>query len=329
MLSLWCVLWVTPNHLADLDPRYFMTVHLDDYTEVSFAAMRIRKAGPQPFAVVIFGDSSIRSTALDPRKVEQELSRALGRDVPVHYLAAKGMNLIETAGVMDYIGKDFNGLIIMQMSLYYLAQTPQKLAEVAYLPRLAIHSQVYDQELAAVTGRQPTRTGVYLFDHWKYYAYRLNEHALANVLLGPTPLPLGRNPMTQDQWRTADRNVRSYLAQYPSQRNANTAIVDRMIDRLHRNGQVEVAIVETPTNPRWHRLIDPKLATDHKLYWVRWTQEQNIHYWDLNTEAKFTPKDFHDYVHLSSDPARQRFTELLTKRIVALATLWQTKDNAL
>lgn len=322
ILSLVCV---TPDHLAELDHRYFMTVHIDDYTEISFEAMRATKAGPKPFAVAIFGDSAIRSAMTDTHVIEDRLADELGRQIPVHYLAAKGMNLIEIAGVMDYIDKDFHGIVVIQMGLYQLAQTAKELAIPADLPRLAIHSDVYDEELARVTGQPPRRTGVYLLDHWGFYAYRLNHHALYNLLFGPTPPPLApRVPMSDQKWQIADQNVRANLNEYLNHRDRNVAVINRMVQRLRQSGRVEVVLVETPKNPRWHRLVNPKLAVDHQQYWTQWTQDQKLHYWDLNDEAQVTVDDFYDYVHFATDEARQQFISLLSEHITDLAVQWHT-----
>ncbi len=321
------VLWVKPRHLVKLDHRYLMTVHLDDYTELSFEAMRAKQAGPQPFAVAVVGDSAIRSAMPDTSAIQGRLAQELGRDVPVHYLAAKGMNLIEYAGVMDYIGQGFNGVVVIQMSLYHIAQTPKELAILLEIPRMAIDTPVYDQELARVAGSAPWRSGVYLLDHWRFYAYRLNEHALWNVLFGPTPLPLASKPMTTEQWQTADRNVLAYLKEYPTQRDRNLAILGRLIDRLRAQGRVEIAIVETPMNPRWHKQINSELAQGYQEYWENWIQEQGLHHWDLNREGAFATEDFHDYVHFCSREAGQRYTDLLMDHVAELASSWQAREG--
>ena len=323
-----CFLWMTPDHLAELDQRYFMTVHVDDYTEISFGAMRAAKAGPAPFAVAIFGDSSIRAAMPDAQAIEDALARQMGASVPVHFMAAKGMNLIEKAGVMDYIGKDFNGIVVIQMlSIYQLAQTEKQLATLMDLPRLAIDTPVYDEELTRVAGRAPIRTGLYLFDHWRYYAYRVNKYMLRNTLFGIQPMKRERKPLTPDMWEPVDQRVRDYLHEYPSNRDRNIAMLNRMIERLRRNGRVEVVLVETPINPIWHQLVSPELAQDHHSYWEQWVEKQGVHFWDFNQEMDFAPEDFYDHVHLSSPEVQRGFTQQLAQRIAHLAVQWHTQES--
>ena len=322
-----CVWWATPERLTRLDHRYFMTVHLDDYTVVSFAAMRAAVEGPKPFAVALFGDSSFNAAMPDTETMEQALTDALGQPAPVHSLAAKGMNFIEAAGVMDYIGEGFNGIVVIQMDMFHLSQTPHQQAILLDAPRLAIDTPVYDEELSRVAGRRPWRTGVYLLDHWKFYAYRLNEHAVKNILLGPTPLPLGRRPMSAEQWRTADHNVRAFAKEHLSQRDRNASIINRMVQRLRDRGRVEIVILETPTNPRRRRLISDELFEDHQRHLKDWIASQGLHYWDLQDEAALEAEDFYDYVHVSSPQGQRRFSEALAGRVSELAKQWRAQES--
>ncbi len=323
-----CLLFVTPNRLAGVDYRYWMTVHADHQTEVSFRAMRLAQAGPQSFAVVVFGDSATRDLITDWAAVEATVSKRVGRAVSVYDLSAKGMNLIEMVGLMDLIDDGFNGIVVLQIGQFHLSQTEQELAEIAELPRLALDTPVYNDELARVARAMPLRTGNYFVDHWRYYAHRVNHKFMKQLLLGPIPEHFDpRQPLSEAKWKKESEKITAYLANYKDQRDRNRAILDRMFERLRSRSHAEVVLLELPENPNALRLRSAEMIQDHRRYLQQWGELQGLHYWNLNEDAGLAPDHFLDYVHVDNAEVESRYTDLFADRLAGLAASTLEKDT--
>ncbi len=246
----------------------------------------------------------------------------------VHDLTAKGMNLIEMAGLMSLIDTDFNGVVLMQIGMFHLAQTPKELAVIADLPRLMLDTPHYDREIANVAVA-PGRTGNYFLDHWKQYSYHFNTKFFLQLLNGPIPEVREPNqPLTDAAWEKETAEVSAYVGNYKAQRDRNRAIVDRMIDRIRRHGQTEIILLEPPFNPRGDRLISAELRQDHDQYMAPWAQTRGLHYWALNRDADLLERHFFDFVHVHSVVAETRYTHLLAERIATFLSTNQATEES-
>lgn len=325
--ALWLVLAVCivrPANLAKVEPGYLMTVDADHYAEITLRAMEITHGEPSDFTVTILGTSGIRSFITHPDLIEQEVERTAGADVSTHYLAAKGMSVIEMAGVLDYIKDQCRGIVLIQLSPVALSETAAEQAQIAASPRLGLSSELYDAELERATGVAVTRTGPYFLDHWRFYAARMNGNVIRHVLRGPPQTPLRHHsdgaPPTDVEWQILTRRERGELTTFQQENQRNMAIVDRAIDRVRQTRRVEVVLLRLPVAPRWvpHVRTKEEFAAFGKLM-SEWAQRRGYRYWAINDEAKIDPEDFEDYVHLGDPDAQEQCTRIIATRLARLA----------
>jgi hypothetical protein len=323
------VMMITPKHLARIDARYLMTVEEDNYTEISLRAFRIAQEGPKPFAVAMFGTSLMREAISDEAVIGQAASAGLGRPAAVYYLPAKALSIYEDVSLMDLVGRDFSGIVILQISPYQLLEGKKIGQVIIDSPRLAFHTPAEDDELRQSGLSVPARSGVYLLDNWRFCAARINPTLVRGLIVGPDTLPRHHyqegDRLTAAQWPDRMRLIRSWWLpeDYDANRQATAARINRMAERLRRSGHVEIVLLEGLHNPDLDtEIFGPKTLDKHRNFVRGWADEQHFHYWDLQDEAGIVPADFHDEGHLQSRAAQQRYTETLGRHVRELASHW-------
>lgn len=320
-----CLIGITPRVLAKLNTRYLITLDpVDHYAEVSFLAMRLHEESDPPFAIMLTGDSAMRAAVTDVELLEPAAAEAIGEPAAGHNLTAMGMKLVEMAGVIDYAAANMDeGILLLQLGQFQLSTTPEQYRDLVVNPRLGVAGEAYDEELRFNAGAIPRRTGIYFVDHYRFYSLRLNQGLTRKLLCGPRE-QFARHtgtgePLADWQWRSRTEKLREHLAHYHDRRDANMAIVRRMIDRLRKGGRFEIVLLEPPINPRFEHIQDADVVTDHQRYMREQAAALGVRYWNLTREAALREEDFQDFSHLADNAAQGRYTAVLADRVAQLA----------
>ncbi len=323
-----CITTITPRWMADVNPRYLTTIPDDDYAYVTVQTQRMATSPPAPFAVLMLGNSALHAATSEPIVFEHAVQQPPAQPIPVHYLALKGLNPIHMAAMTELAPKPFRGVVLIQISQVQLAETADAQAELYTVPRIAVDSPMFDDELARVAGRPVTRTGVYFIDHWRFFAHRLNPNAVRHLFLGPSdysPRYTAHLPqITRDDIEHHGQRLTKHLETYLTQRDRNRAIIDRIADRLRAaapDGPLHIVLLERPGNPVVDDLVEqlnPDLVAEHRRYTNQWIADKNYHYWDLNRAANLTCDDFEDHAHIRWPESQDRYTRTLADRLAEL-----------
>ena len=78
--------FVTPRFMTSSVARYLAAGPNDDYAFVTADAMRVRRAGPRPLAIALFGASGLREAVSDSGALGEMIGRALGQPAAVYDL---------------------------------------------------------------------------------------------------------------------------------------------------------------------------------------------------------------------------------------------------
>jgi hypothetical protein len=323
-LFLTCAVVITPQSLSSVDSRYLLAHDRDTFADTTHLCMRMRYSPPQRLAVAILGSSDTRAATTDPREMEQVLTQRLGRWTPVYDLAVPSVGVPEIAAMADFLGDGFNGVVVISMIPGRLARGKDWLEKSFKSPRLGLGSIVFDEEVRLAGVDVPARTGIYFFDHYRFLVAR--RHALVHLMTGPAPnfvryaFPDGET-LSGKEWNRMVEQVQATLETYYDNRESSLAVVSRTVARLRQRGQVDVVILEAPLHPELVGLVyPPQLLADHRARLERFSRDHDVHYWNLQAEAKLGTDDFRDYCHLRSPEARKRYTKAFVKRLTAVLT---------
>ena len=316
-----CAVVITPEFLTSIDYGYLMSDERDEYARLTTIGLRLQNAGPPSAAVVLLGASAMREAISDAGDIERLIAVRSGRSVPVYDLMAGGLDLWQTSALIGCLGRGFTGVVVLGVSPGRLARDRDGLAMLLENPRLGLHSAGFDEEVRLAGLAVPRRTGVYFLDHFRFFVAR--RWSLLRVVKGPAePMRhpfLNRDPATGERWESLVERQMSRLESYYQNREANLAVIERAVERLRRNGSVEVVLLEASRHPALVGLVYSKeLWADHRRRVGQFAHDHDVHYWDLQTDSDLSEDDFADYTHLRSAEAVQRYTRILAERLTTI-----------
>lgn len=324
---------LTPDLMATKGYGYLLTDPTDDYAYLTSETLRIRKAASSQTSVAVLGNSFFQE-ALEASSLERELQDQTHQPITVYKLTAGGLFLWEELCILDNLPQQFQGMVVLQMEPAFLAFERERLkGGITRHSRLALYCPAFDEEMQLARVSPPQWTGNYFIDHYKFFVARLPA-LLKNLLTGPVPwsdhnAEQWRLP-TKLQWERAVKNLGQWQQSYHAYRTANFGVYARLLQRLHRSGQIQVALVEILVNPRARSLVfassDTKsLYEEYQADMKRFAQEMNVPYLDFTDTTELHAHDFIDHIHLKSSQARQRYTVELARRLAEI--LRSTKKN--
>jgi hypothetical protein len=313
-----CLAFITPRFMADR-PGYVAQGPTDDYAFVSAQALRTRAARHDSPAVALFGASALRESISHDNHIREAVGTRAGGRVAVHNLTTSAQTVWETAALTDYLGPQFEGVVVLGVSPYLLSAARGELAELVEQPRLALQAASFDDEARRAGLRVPRRTGNYFVDNDKFFLARIPKLAL-HLATGPVARAqaryLNKKPLTAAGWDDMAEKIKDKLDNYAENADGNLAVVGRTIERLRSRGRISVALVELPTSPRAMRtVVGEPLERQHRERVTAFARQHGVEYWSLDRAAGLADGDFFDWCHLSNVDAQRRFTDVLSAKI--------------
>ena len=315
-----CFLLVTPARLARLDVGYLLQDRRDDFAYVSWRAFRIAEAGPQPGAVALLGASSMLHGITSEADVAAIVRERAGMKVPVYDLTAGGLSPWEAASVMDLVGADFAGVIVLGIGAELLATPPSELEGLRRHPRLAFTTAAFDEELR-VAGFAPVHaSGNYFLDNSQFFTARIG--VIGRLATGPIEHARHtdwRTSLDAKAWRFQIDRVSAWIRDgYPAHARATLDVFARLIARARARGRVRVALLVTPINPNALAEFDPGVDERFMADASAFAARHGAELWRLDAEAGLRPEEFDDWCHLGDNDGRARYTRALARHIAAL-----------
>jgi hypothetical protein len=324
------VFLVTPQRLARADVGYLLEDERDDFAFISWRAFRIVEAGPQPAAVALLGASSMLHGITSDADVAQVIAERTDRRVPVYDLTAGGLSPWEAAGLMDRIGADFNGVIVLGIGAELLATPPSELEGLRRHPRLAFRTAAFDEELE-IAGMEPLpATGNYFIDNSQFFTARIG--AVGRLVTGPIRHSRHtdwRKSLDARTWRFQVDRVSQWIRDgYPAHAQANLDVLGRLIARARARGDVRVALLVTPINPRALAEFDPGVDARFMADARAFAAATGAELWRVDDEAELREEEFDDWCHLGDNDGRLRYTRALADRIAGLGDFSQDPEES-
>ena len=317
-----CLL-ITEAKLTGERVAWYALDPLDDYAFATGTALALRAQPPQGPAVALIGTAAMREALIPDEEIAARLTRRAGTDVPVIDFMSGGQSGIEMAALADSLGPDFEGVVVLGISLSRLAADSSELAGLVREPRLAFASAAGDAEIRAAGFSPPWHSGIYFLDNYKFFVARARV-LLGRVLGGAVPVHasrtyLDRAPADARQWETDTRILQARLAHYAERADGNLAAMKRVIGLFPDRRKVRIVLLEIPLNPRAvSTVIGPELVEAHRARLRAFAEREGVEYWDLNPVVLLGPDDFQDWAHVNRADARERWTAPLLDRLLPL-----------
>lgn len=325
-----CVFLVTPPRLAQVDVGYLLKDPRDDFAFISWRAFQIVEAGPQPAAVALLGASSMLHGITSDTDVADVVRERTGKRVPVYDLTAGGLSPWEAASLMDRIGEDFHGVIVIGIGAELLATPPSELDGLRQHPRLAFGTSAFDAELRHAGFEPGKRTGNYFIDNSQFFTARIGT--VGRLVTGPIEHSRHtdwRKSLDAKSWRFQIDRVSAWIRDgYPAYARANLDVIGRLIAHARARGDVRVALLVTPINPRALSEFDPGVDQRFMADARAFAAATGVELWRLDDEAALREDEFDDWCHLGDNDGRARYTRALANRIAALGDFSHARGDA-
>jgi hypothetical protein len=317
----WAVM-ITPEFVARIDGGYFARERRDPHTYVTATALRLRSGERQSNIVCFVGASSLLHAVATEKECSRLLSETAGTEIRSYTLCAPAMTVWEMISVVDCISPNVGGAIVLNVNPVNLCATVDKLEERVRSPLLGIPSEAYADEVRRANLEFSVSTGNYFIDHGAYYSTRLWPF-LVHTVTGPIRDPLFyevgrvRIPDARFDRMTPGRVTRlNRLLAAAENEKHNLEVLSRMFARLKDKGSTaQIILLESAWNPRaWNR-TDDSARDRYRRKLEEFAVAHGAQYWSVSEEAQLKDRDFHDFNHIGSHPARLRFTEAIARRL--------------
>ncbi len=299
-----------------------------DRARATDIALRLRFSTDRHPGLVLLGASDMREAVVDATELGRRVGAHLGEPVAVHDLTVDGIHLLEIAELAACLPDGFRGVLVIGISPTQLGLPARvmvdRLDQEMKLSGLACDAGVLAEEYRHAGLPAPPSTGIYVLDHFPFFASR--RHDLIRAGLGHRPVErhrwLDREPLSLEEMLGRSGSARATLAGYAEHRPENLRMLTRILERARRRGRVEIVLVETPRNPELDGVLYPRaLLADHRERLLRFAREHALTYCDLGAEAGLRPPDFTDEHHLRSLAAMAACTEILERDVRAAMAL--------
>jgi hypothetical protein len=315
-----CLLLISPRAIAHMNVGYLVADRRDDFAFISWRAFRTMEESSQATGVVLLGASSMLHGITSDADVAREIQEQTGRSTPVHDFTAGGLSLWEMASLMDLVGQRFDGVIVLGISAEQLSTPTAEIRSIKQHPKLAFRTPVFDEEVRLAGYAPERRTGNYFIDNSQFFTARIGS--IRYLITGPVDY------LRHTDWRNADQatwqfqidRVSSWIREgYPAYGRANFEVIARLIARARQHGDVRIALLVTPINPRAVAELDPganaRFLADARAF----AASNGVEIWELDGEAALRSQEFEDWTHLGNNDGRARYTRILARHIAELS----------
>ncbi len=308
----------------------------DDWTHASQRALQVRSGKYSGNGLTLLGSSATREMLSSPEDLEADLQSALGRPVKVHQLATANQMLWESAGLLEMLGKDYSGVVMIGVGLRTLVTPQDNAPEICTKPRLAFRSPILDAKVVEQGGSARVRTGIYLVDNREYFLPRRHRF-LRNLFIKPDPIQfhevadlekLGQDKAALDELHTEVARRQELLAELYSSYSFEEglhrledgfATLDALRALADAMPNCRLVFLRPPFNPDALQKINEKvthgrLVELYKIYTEKFADYCALHgvpHLSVNDSSPIDSADFYDHCHLGTRSGRRAATRAI------------------
>ncbi len=282
----------------------------------------LRSLPPSSLAVTLIGSSSLQEALLDEEEIESQLRSKLNAEIHVTKLTARGINLWDMARFMDSIPENYNGIVLLCISMEYGLKKDRNILE-----RFPLPSATFDDILKRNGVEPKNKSGIYLLDNLRFFSIRTTA-LIKSIFFGPiSPVTYFNNGVKVSQLNAIEqgrfrRAVEDLTSSYQHHSETNLTILADLYNTL-QGPNVHGVFLHPPRNIAFVQPIYTSL--DKKLYlkqvdadYRKFSDLQGVTYWNFNDKHAFGYDDFRDHSHVSNDEARTRYTHMVIEQLAAL-----------
>jgi hypothetical protein len=312
-----CV-YITPDSLGKLGFRYLMVDPFDRSVRIT---AKVLFQPSEPPDVVILGSSQTVFCIAS----EERLAGMVAEKVDNSAFVVSDMSMpAETPWVMAALAAQlhpqFNGVLVIGVTPGLLSIDNKRVRHAI----LGFSSEVRDNEARFAGLKVPYRTGIYLIDN-RHFLLARQIYIIRNLFI--TGAPPDGDPMDEfwtqqanqpEFWRQTIRDFPRLVHQYELNKQANLAVIERLMARLKARGNISFILMESPINPLWYEQAGGKEffeESHNDLH--RFATKHGISFFSVDKAAVLSPSDFLDYEgHLGTREARERCTKAIASRLI-------------
>jgi hypothetical protein len=324
-----CV-YITPDFLAGPMHRYLMKDPFDSFVPLTAKALLSRHS--EPPQIVILGDSvTVRCVSNEERLAGMVAEKSRGSAPIVYDLSADGVVLLEMEVLAEQLPTRFDGILILGVAPPVLSNPMRDLVtDILNTARMGLSSEVIDNAARSVGVKVPYRTGVYFIDNWRFFLSRVLFTTRNLLITGAQPYvdPLD-HPWVQEIKRSEQRQremAEKYFSLvtrlYEPNKQANLAVIERIITGLKKRGDVSFILLQAPINPLWYdNPIGKEFFEKYTADLRQFATEHGMSFLSPSQEAKLRPADFFDHAgHIGNHEARERCTQAIASQVAKIMT---------
>lgn len=329
-----CITLLTSDLLAKVDVGYFMVNREDDYAYLTSATLHVTRADSSKPSITLIGASATREAIADAEYLSGLMMEELGKPFDVHQLSAAGLTHWEASAIADCIAEHIHGVVVLEVSPVKMAFPMWRFEELVREPRLALDSKAFDEEVRLAGVEAPRHTGNFFLDHYGFFSAR--PSAVFNLLRGPIAVDLHQaktwRAFTEREWDSALDVLWRRIGRYPENGQRNFEVMGRIIERLRKAGDIQVALLESVRNPRADKIMrdseeSRKVLETYEKDVRAFAESWKVPYLDITAEAELAPDEFIDTGHIRDMEAAKRYTRVLASHLIPLTGNMQTKQE--
>lgn len=317
-----CLRLITPELLLS---GFFVTFSGDDEASLTAAALSSEQTPVNRMELALMGSSASREALESVHGVELRVASSLDlepRDVTFRALTAGALTHVNAVALVDRLPKDFQGLIVLEISERNVSLSLREATDPIEGPRLPLDSELFDEAMVKLGVETPRRTGVLFLDHYRFFLAR--PGAIARLWRGPVepafhqiesfPAP------TETEWVEIERRSTDWTRDYPERAPINLELYRWLIEHLLARPGVGVALLQAPRNPD----ISARAYANSEAgpMWARFRRDVEqlaarcgVPLWRIDEDLKLDGAMFRDGAHIDVAEGRRLFTEELARRV--------------
>jgi hypothetical protein len=260
------------------------------------------------------------------------IAEKLGGPAPLVYdLSAGGVVSLEMEVLAEQLPAQFDGILVLGVAPPILSNPMRDLVtDILNTARMGVSSEVIDNAARSVDVKIPYRTGVYFIDNWRFFLSRVPFTVRNLLITGPQPhVDFLDQPWVRELMRSQRRQqerAEEYFSLvtrlYEPNKQANLAVIERIVAGLKKRGDASFILLQAPINPLWYdnpigKEFFEKFTADLRQF----ATEHGMSFLSSTQEAKLHPADFFDHAgHIGSHEASERCTQAIASKVAQIMT---------
>lgn len=309
------------TYFTDLYP-YFASDAKDTYVELSGQVLNLDDRRTSSPSVAIIGASALRQGLVTDAQLSDLLSAEARQPVQAMGFFGSALSSWEILAVLERVAPKLTGLVVIEVNPLRIAQAGSVLADLTGSPRLGFTTTFIDKAMREFGQAPPLRTGWHGWDNIGFILARA-PYLLKNIWRGPVVFEryrcLGRGPTSPKRLDQQARIMRKQLADYDRGLEMLLPVLKKELDRHARPGQLQLALLESPVNPRFIDEVAGKELYDR--HWQRlqaFADREGIPYIRLASNDRIPLEQFRDWFHICDPSAVGLSRELASKAVQLL-----------